>query len=131
MIEQLHPRTRKLIRVSADGCWVWLGSQTSNGYAYSAKHRAVYEQLVGPIPAGLHLDHLCNVRLCLNPEHLEPVTQAENNRRAGALHREKATHCKQGHPFTEYGFHDTSGYRRCRKCRAAASARYYRNHVAP
>ena len=50
-------------------------------------HRLVYEQLVGPIPEGLHIDHLCNNRACVNVEHLEPVTQAENNRRAAARRR--------------------------------------------
>lgn len=50
-------------------------------------HRYAYELAVGPIPSGLHIDHLCGVRACVNPRHLEAVTQAENNRRAGARRR--------------------------------------------
>lgn len=75
-----------------DGCWEWSGATTPNGYGVIGRgrrgegnvmvHRAAYEELVGPIPAGLHVDHLCRNRLCCRPDHLEPVTQAENNRRS-------------------------------------------------
>lgn len=82
------------------GCWIWTGSSSSDGLGYgmcgvrtadgswktSMAHRAVYEILNGPIPSEMHLDHLCRVPACVNPSHLEPVTPAENNRRA-ALHR--------------------------------------------
>lgn len=73
-------------------CWLWQGKVFPTGYGYVERskslgvshyaHRAMYELLVGPIPDGLHIDHLCGVRQCVNPAHLEPVTQAENNRRA-------------------------------------------------
>lgn len=90
MLSRLWPKVRK-----ADGCWEWLATRTSNGYGqfwagrYSATgqplldsaHRVVYEALVGPIPAGLELDHLCRNAGCVNPAHLEPVTHAENVRR--------------------------------------------------
>lgn len=78
--------------VRDDGCWLWTGHIdkrsgygrfTSGGRTYYA-HRLAYETWVEPIPAGLHIDHLCRVRACLNPSHLEAVTQAENNRRAWA-----------------------------------------------
>ena len=69
-------------------CWLWTGALAPNGYGVGwngertrQAHRLVYELLVGPIPEGKHLDHLCCVRNCVNPDHLEPVTQAENNRR--------------------------------------------------
>lgn len=80
-------------------CWVWQRGLNAKGYprlsltchgvkkTYRA-HRYFYEQHVGPIPAGMTLDHLCNVRCCINPAHLEPVTQAENVRRG--LARRKA-----------------------------------------
>lgn len=84
-------------------CWLWTGAVTSRGYGCVGiggkrylTHRVAYEALVGPIPAGLTIDHVkprCTSKLCCNPAHLEPVTQAENNRRAAAL----ITHCKRGH----------------------------------
>jgi hypothetical protein len=71
-----------------DGHWLWTGARTSKGYgkigidkAVVRAHRAVYELLVEPIPDGLVLDHLCRVTSCVNPSHLEPVTQGENVRR--------------------------------------------------
>lgn len=99
------------------GCWLWTGSiQQSpfpkypgyNGYGSFARpgksklaHRASYELFVGEIPDGLHIDHLCRVRSCVNPKHLEPVTRAENVRRGngGAYFRDK-THCPQGHEYS-------------------------------
>ena len=71
-----------------DDCWPWWGAIGSNGYGTATSdgfrvpaHRFVYERLVGPIPEGLVLDHLCRVRHCVNPRHLEPVANAENVRR--------------------------------------------------
>jgi hypothetical protein len=70
----------------ADQCWLWGGLQNKWGYGRVRNgrlaHREVYRELVGEIPAGLTIDHLCRNTLCVNPKHLEPVTQAENNRRA-------------------------------------------------
>lgn len=72
-------------------CWLWIGTVDRWGYGQMkwqgrrpGSHRVAYELLVGPIPEGLTLDHLCRVPGCVNPAHLEPVTQAENNRRAAA-----------------------------------------------
>lgn len=72
-------------------CWIWQLSRKRNGYGELRKsgrtmyaHRWMYEQHVGPIPEGRDLDHLCRVRACVNPDHLEVVTRSENNRR-GAL----------------------------------------------
>lgn len=70
-------------------CWVWTKAINRNGYGVTwngertiLAHRYSYEVHVGPIPEDRpHLDHLCSIRACINPEHLEPVTQAENNRR--------------------------------------------------
>lgn len=82
-------------------CWTWTGAVQSRGYGSIANgrggttqaHRRAYMELVGPIPAGLTIDHLCMNKLCVNPEHLEPVTGAENTRRAFR----QQTHCKFGH----------------------------------
>lgn len=65
-------------------CWIWQLSLTRDGYggvAHSTAYKAVYEQHRGPVPDGLQLDHLCRVRACVNPDHLEPVTHIENVRR--------------------------------------------------
>lgn len=79
-----------------DGCWIWHGGTTrrENGYGrfklngkkYTA-HRFLYELLVGPIPPGHELDHLCRVTRCVRPSHLEPVTHAENVRRGNEARR--------------------------------------------
>lgn len=72
-----------------DNCWLWTGSLTYDGYGIfrdnnrrTGAHRFAHEYHVGPIPEGLHIDHLCCVRNCVNPAHLEPVTPKENDRRA-------------------------------------------------
>lgn len=89
-------------------CWPWPGSIRPDGYARVRiggkngplvyAHRGMYERLVGPIAAGVELDHTCFVRHCVNPAHLEPVDRNENMRRTRG--RRRPTHCKRGHEFT-------------------------------
>ena len=85
-IQRIHAKAR----LSGD-CWLWTGAVDAGGYAHfrhdgrtQKAHRVVWELLNGAVPDGLELDHLCNVRHCVNPAHLEPVTHAENMRRARA-----------------------------------------------
>lgn len=85
---KLGPRYLEENRGYKTPCWIWQPKARNNGYAptyHEGKnqpaHRVYYEQRYGPIPKGLVLDHLCRVRDCVNPAHLEPVTQAENSRR--------------------------------------------------
>lgn len=111
-------------------CWYWDGIYYPSGYGqvYSpaAKrqinaHRFVWEMLVGPIPSGLQLDHLCRIRGCVNPAHLRPVTLRENvlapgSRSPSAIHAAK-THCPRGHAYDAKNTSITSlGRRRCKAC---------------
>lgn len=113
-------RILERVEVSDGGCWIWQGAMTPNGYgminAWDRRwltHRLAYTVMVGPIPAGLQIDHLCRERACANPAHLEPVTQAENLRRQGAA----VTHCPRGHEYTSANTYITSkGGRSCRTC---------------
>ncbi len=117
----LQQRFDALWSLDAGGCWIWRGAVNRAGYgAFSVDgttrraHRVSYELRVGPIPEGLHLDHLCRVRACVNPAHLEPVTHAENVRRGA---RAGQTHCKRGHEFTPENTRvDKSGGRCCIAC---------------
>jgi len=108
----------KVIRTEA--CWIWTAADSGDGYGIFTinsknrrAHRLAYELTVGPIPEGMSLDHLCRVRNCINPEHLEPVTVAENNRRAAAY----KTACTRGHEYTpENTRYNSAGARACREC---------------
>lgn len=92
MDARLHPRlAARLEAVPFSGCWVYAGELNRNGYGRvwvegerRMAHIAAYEALVGPVPEGLVLDHLCRVRCCCNPHHLEPVTVRENTLRGEA-----------------------------------------------
>lgn len=114
---------RKVDRAGPEDCWLWNASLTNQGYGQvwmkelgrpASAHRWAYERLVGPIPVGLSLDHLCRVRNCVNPAHLEPVTHAENMRRAAGL----KTHCPWGHEYTEENiYRGSDGTAVCRFCK--------------
>jgi hypothetical protein len=108
-----------------DSCWLWTAG-ASEGYGRFrvsrptrrtlAAHRVAYEWLVGPIPDGLQLDHLCRNPSCVNPDHLEPVTNRENGRRG--IKGELTTHCPQGHPYSGVNLYvHPRGRRKCRQCR--------------
>lgn len=127
---------RLLVKVRHhDGHWLIDSHLTRDGYARiwvdgkrRRAHRVAYELLVGPIPDGLQIDHLCKVRNCVNPEHLEPVTQAENLRRSEAWAgvNSRKTHCPRGH---SYSHTDSTGRRICRECVAAAQRKHRSRNV--
>ena len=117
------------VTVDDHGCWLWGGYVLPNGYGtvywWGKKrlvHRLSYEALVGPIPEGLVIDHLCRTRRCLNPSHMEPVTRGENVLRGvgptAMLARQ--THCKNGHPLAGANLYMARNGRNCRICRASA-----------
>jgi hypothetical protein len=95
-------------------------------------HRLSYEIHKGPIPDGLVIDHLCRVRACVNPEHLEPVTHHENIARGISRISENMvkTHCMRGHPFNEKNtYWAKDGTERvCRKCKTLHAGKYYRQN---
>lgn len=110
------------------GCWLWRGSLVTKGYGkFKAKgktisaHRAGYQLLKGTVPSGLTLDHLCRVRSCVNPDHLEPVTAKENVLRGTGLTAlsAKKTHCIRGHELAGSNLLRSNlkrGERHCRTC---------------
>jgi hypothetical protein len=113
-------KIKSRVAVESDsGCWIWRGTVNASGYgcfynpatqADGLAHRLSYEAIVGPISDGLTLDHLCRQTRCVNPDHLEPVTLAENARRAG----QAKTHCPKGHPYDQSN--TGKGYRGSRRC---------------
>lgn len=120
-----------LARPDLGPCWVWTGGKHEKGYgrfwfdgSVQPAHRVAYELLVGPIPDGLHLDHLCRTPSCVNPGHVEPVTMLENFRRGRHVNREK-THCPQGHVYDDENTYVEGGRRHCRICVRDAGRRYY------
>lgn len=112
-----------------DECWIWTGSRQANGYGYTSwwingrwgharTHRLFYEEYVGPIPAGMEVDHTCKVRACCKPDHLRIVTHAENLGTRDHRGPARTMTCKHGHPWTnETTYFDPRGNRSCRQCR--------------
>ena len=119
------------------GCWEWQGSKNGGGYGVLernnkrlAAHRFFYENIVGKIPTGLEIDHLCRNRKCVNPKHLEPVTHSENVRRGCLAHPKK--HCKKKHPYVTGNIYIIKGrkgftYKRCKKCQLENQRTYRAN----
>jgi hypothetical protein len=110
----------KAVTIDDNGCWLWNGRISPEGYGrISAKyvHRITYELWRGPIPEKKQIDHLCRVRPCVNPDHLEAVTQKENILRGtspSAMHA-KQTHCIHGHLLDESNTWTGRG-RQCLTC---------------
>lgn len=132
----LAERFMAKVNKQADGCWIWTASICPQGYGKFVlpgrgavyAHRVSHELFKGPIPDGLHVDHLCRVRSCVNPEHLEAVPSAENNRRGispCADNLRKDT-CPRGHEYTHYTLKDGSIRRDCRTCMRLAQMKRYR-----
>lgn len=141
-LERLLARTDK-----TDTCWLWRGAVQYSGHGHIRAngkvvytHRLAYEQLVGPIPEGKELHHLCEVPNCVRPDHLKPVTRKEHHtygwrqKAASKVHVKVAqaaarkkqlakTTCKRGHPF----YTSNDGRRRCRECSKIHQANNSRN----
>lgn len=120
-----------------DGCWVWTAA--TNGYGYGQiriagrtrrAHRVGYEAMVGPIPVDHDLDHLCRNRLCVRPDHLEPVTRRVNLLRGDTTTARNArvTHCPRGHAYDAENTRVHQGKRTCRECERKRAREYARAH---
>lgn len=130
------------VDIDPSGCWLWTASCGNGGYGQFAvrhpkptmvgAHRFAYEHFVGPIPAGLDLDHLCRNRRCVNPAHLEPVTRRENLLRGvGPAARGRDKVCRNGHPLTGDNLvKRKDGRRRCKTCFSEWAKRWEREHLA-
>lgn len=117
----------KCIPVTESGCWLWLENEKTAGYGRigvngkkELAHRVSYEVFKGAIPEGMTIDHLCRVRCCINPDHLEPVSFKENILRGtnpAAINARK-TLCVKGHPLDEMNTYlsPNGGGRNCRAC---------------
>lgn len=123
------------MRILPSGCVLWTGARNREGYGLIRRggrtylaHRVTYEKWVGPLVPGLQIDHLCRVRACVAPAHLEQVTPKTNTQRsmAGMHNRVRAfyiTHCPHGHPYDEANTYRSPGRPRHRMCRACMAAR--------
>lgn len=117
------------------GCWLWTGYLTQKGYGQLTvdgrnhrAHRLSYELRHGPIAGDF--DHLCRVRCCVNPDHLEPVTSRTNTLRGVGLAAVNARKefCERGHELDARNTHFYNGYRVCRKCTVMRTQRYRKRH---
>jgi hypothetical protein len=147
----IHDRFMSYVETIPEcGCWIWTGSTNGDAkhpeYDYGKistgtkrhpkltyAHRIAYELFRCPIPEGMDIDHLCRVRLCVNPWHLEPVTFQENMRRGNSgKHQAARTHCPQGHPYNPentmiiapHGLRKSIN-RMCRECCRTRRRAYY------
>lgn len=127
---------QRVIPDTVTGCWLWTGGKTGVGYAEARwngrtvgnLHRPIYQAIKGTIPDDAVLDHLCRVRHCLNPDHLEVTTHRVNILRGtgGSARNATKTHCPNGHPYDI----QQGGVRGCRQCRNAYyMERYYRTRI--
>jgi hypothetical protein len=133
------PEVRFWRRVEVADCWEWTGSCDRHGYGQfydgvrnTRAHRYAYKTLVGPIPRGLVIDHLCRNTICVNPDHMQVVTVRENTLRGNTFQARnlRKTHCPQGHPYDQANTYLHRGKRHCRICQRDANRRYYERQAA-
>ena len=134
MRSELERFFQKVGEEDENGCWPWLAAKKwgygcfalEGGKVQVRAHRYAYEVLVGPIPEGLTIDHLCRNRGCVNPSHMEPVTMGVNVLRGDgpSARNARVTHCPRGHPYDEENtYRRSDGGRDCRTCLRARDMR--------
>lgn len=136
VLQALPARIASKISVDESGCWMWNAYRNQLGYGtvrFDGRkwlaHRVTFTLLVGPIPEGLVLDHLCRNRGCVNPDHLRPCTQRENTHAPGsesiAVAHAARTHCPRGHAYAGRNLYvNPQGSRECRTCNGENTRRY-------
>lgn len=116
-----------------DTCWLWMAHRDRDGYGRIqvrgktlGAHRLAYEIFVGPIPQGLTIDHLCRIRHCVNPHHLDAVTLKVNVERGLSFRTSRhLTHCPHGHPYdSENTYINKKGRKVCRTCKREGKRRH-------
>lgn len=132
--EPLPRRFWAKVQITADGCWLWTGAKAGNGYGSwgingktRSTHKTAYESLIGCVPDGLTLDHLCRVRHCCNPYHLQPVTQRENSARSPLTTAGRQFCRRRGSSFRTL----RSGRRVCQPCRVAHQRQWRKQRTVP
>lgn len=127
-------RFRSKVLIGDDGHWHWTGSLRKNGYGQfrlsteknGYAHRAAYKLYVGPIPEGMTVDHTCELKSCVNPDHLQLLSWEDNHRKWA----ESVTHCQRGHEFTPENTIITSqGRRACKTCWRANQKKWQENNI--
>lgn len=130
----LPTRFWEKVQVSDNGCWTWTAAKSVDGYGHfkfdgrtCIASRLVYLCVVGEIPAGYEVDHLCRQRSCVNPSHLEAVTHRVNSLRSSNVGGKNATktHCPRGHAYTKgnTSVERNGGGRTVRRCRICRGKR--------
>lgn len=133
--DALFERFWKQVRILPTGCWMWIGRESPGRYGRltlrknrtMVAHKWAYLQLRGDYDTALQLDHLCRVRRCVNPDHLEAVSARENTARSSNLCgiNMRKTICKRGHALCDGNLYvNRRGTRECRKCKRMLNVGY-------
>ncbi len=133
MISIIERFEEKINKSNSSDCWLWNGKIDPHGYSlfsiqgkWNRAHRVAYTLFIGPIPKNLTLDHLCRVRNCVNPNHLEAVTIKVNTLRGTSFSVLNAlkTHCPHNHPYSESNTYLYKGERHCKSCNVVNMRNY-------
>ena len=121
---QLNSFDRRHMPEPNTGCWLWIGGLKPDGYARfntrKTGHQMSFEHWIGKVPEGKEIDHICNMRCCVNPKHLQAITHKENIAKSGAWEfNRKKTNCPKGHPYSGDNLYVLGTNRQCKICRRA------------